>query len=348
MYPAPLLLKRGLSGEVNVDGRQLYDLLLQDERNLFPSQDKSVGMPSLKFLISNTSDSAIIVRSLRLSVEQSRLDPQPLWWAKTSFLDNATFDLGNYGWGTATNVKFSFDIVSNTDNTPVCPIANNNGRCFQLALNDVASTDDISVSLWDALGSFSPDAAPMLKDRIAEGNMQDNQPRGEEAEDLYSPALRKLVNAVDGKPEPVSGTPGDPFHSAYFMVIGELSYVTEDGQQASFSISQTIEVSKYQAKPLRRAVMLPSGTYDDKLRADGENYQIVHPLEHSIKAGETERIDLNIWVDKSSIHEMTASIGVGGDWVDAPEKLKLEYYLPANVLLSMQSVEEAEKVEQVR
>jgi TIR domain len=300
------LFGRALAGQEHADGEQLYTLYTED-------QSAVASVPLIHFRIANKTGSAIVADRLRLRVKESRIDREPLLWSHSrdvpsTCILNAGFALGNQGWGAARQVRFDFDLRAG--NSPEsaqgrCPSGTGPGRCFSQALPDVESGKRVRPTIWDALAQLEPRAAAALRDTQW---MPDDQAP-------FAAQRARLLAAI--APQAADGQ---------LYAVGELSYQTEAGETRRLSLRQEVPIILQYGcvSPL----MVASAVYDIELRPEGRDYEVEVPIGHSVDAGQTEAIDLAVWVEKGSLHDMTAAVRVGERWIEAGDRLDLAYYLP--------------------
>lgn len=300
------LLDHALTNQTHADGEELQKLLLRDEQG--PSDGETSPLPILHFRIVNNSNQTIVVDRLRLSVNESRVDSHPLLWTSstarhTNQVLNGSFMLGNDGWGPAEDIRFTFDIVAESD---VEDTRGNSTRRFVRDMPAIESGEDGVTSFWKELESFGTNIA----------FLRDGPHPFEEAAamDRFADEVATLWNAV-------GADVGERIYA-----VGELSYSWGQGQHAKLAIKQQLQI--VYPGPIVAPAMFATAEYDVKLRPKGKNYMVERQVAHSLDPGNAEAIDLRVWVEKSSHHDMTASIRVGEEWIDATDSLQLNYYRP--------------------
>ena len=300
------LFERGLRGSEHVDGEKLLAALDQDETG--PGDANTSPLPVLSFRIANNSGETIIVDRLRLSVRKSRIDERPLLWSSstmrhTNSVINASFALGNDGWGPAENIRFAFDIVSESD----LPGARNaSARRFDQGIESVAQGRSVVAAFWDMLAAFGTEVS-FLRD--GPHPMENQQAMRRFDRDVA--ALRKAIGATGDEP---------------IFAVGELSYTWGDGRSERLSLRQRLQI--VYPGPILAPAMMATAEYEIALLPEGADYVRDRVIAHSIAPGGVEAINLRVWVEKSSFHEMTAAIRVGEKWIAAGDKLRLEHYRP--------------------
>ena len=303
------LLERGLDGQVPVDGEELLRFLEQDQAG--PNDAETSPLPILHFRIVNNADETIVVDRLRLIVHESRIDERPLFWGSSielhsSAVINASFLLGNNGWGPAEDVRFTFDLVAEHDLGVAGEPGRRASRRFEKHMAVLESGTHTTWAFWEELAAFGTDIS-FLRD--GPHPFDDTAAQTRFAADVE--ALKAALGAN---------------RDERFYAIGELAFSWGSGQSAQLLFQQQLQIV-YPFPPLL-PMLLAEVTYEIELRPEGMDYQVDRQIAHSIESGATEAIDLRVWCEKSSLHDLTAAIRVGDDWIEASDNLKLEYYRP--------------------
>jgi hypothetical protein len=298
------LLKRGLEGVAHVDGEALLGLMDRDQTG---PTDAS-PLPVLGFRITNTTEDTIVVDRLRLAVRESRIDRRPLPWSSsmhrhTNGVINASFLLGNDGWGSADNIRYAFDIVGES---ALAEAGGKTERRFFQEIAAVGAGGAQVVSFWADLAAFGKDIS-FLRDGP--------HPSDDKA------AMARFARDVAALRAGIGAAPDERIYT-----IGELSYAWGDGNRSRLALRQQLQI--VYPGLLAAPAMLATAEYEIELRPEGRNYTVDRPIAHSIAPGEAEAIDLRVWVEKSSRHDMTAAIRVGEAWIESSDALRLEYYRP--------------------
>ncbi len=300
------LLNKAEQGREFADGESLKNLLHEDEAA--PIDDKASPLPLISFRINNNSEKTIVVDRLRLDVAESRINLGPLFWSSstarhTTQVLNAAIELGNDGWGSATNVQYNFDIVAES---ALAAAGNNGQRQFSKTIVDIPEGKIARVLFWNELAEFGEDIVYLRDGR--------HQWDDDAARDRFNRDVAALKTKIGAQTQ------------ERIFTIGELSYNLNTGERKRLLLRQQLQI-EYPG-PVVAPAMYAAANYEIELKNEGNNYSVERSIAHSVPPGEPEAINLRVWVEKSSFHDMTAFIKVGEEWIQASDALKLEYYRP--------------------
>jgi len=304
-------LDAALDGEGHEFGDELYRLL--DEDMTGPMGEDTTPFPSIQFAMVNNTGESVIVDRVRLQVASSETNLEPLPWSVShnphgSDFYNGKIDLGNNGWGSMDKLVFDFDLVAQSalDNAE-----SSRGRRFTLAAGQRESGGTGMFSLWEALAEFGP-PVEFLRDENPCGNQQ--------MIERFEAERVDLKQAIGAQPE-------EPVYA-----VGELSFDDAYGEANVLALKQVIHIV-YTCAAVEPA-MFSEVFYDVELLPDGSDYSREVSINWSLEPGASEALGLRIFVERSSIHTMQAAIRVDDEWVEAPDQLYLEYYMPKNAIWS--------------
>lgn len=301
-------LKNALSGDFEF-GEKLYKLLEIDMAGYF--EDQQSPLPTVNFaMVNNTSESVVIDR-VRVTVASSDTDLEPLPWAVSSNPHGSDFyngkiALGNYGWGPMEDIAFDFDLVTER---ALGDAEGSSERPFSQTLGQRPSGEEAMFELWEELATFgqsvdfvryeNPCGSP---DMIARFQTERE-------------AIMRALGADQDEP---------------VFAVGELSYNTANGDRKTLGFKQEFHIV-YTCDMVAPA-MISETFYEIELLPDGRDYTREISIAWSLDPGKTESFGLRVFVERSSFHDMTVAIRANGEWVEAPDRLKLEYYMPKNAI----------------
>jgi len=132
---------------------------------------------------------------------------------------------------------------------------------------------------------------------------------------------------VEGVIKRKEGASLGPFQSGIAYVYGALEYDAPDGRRREFKFGTDIRVEG----PLFGMFGPPSFEYQAKLKVDGKNYQVPVEVSHIIQPGESDRVLVQLDVEKSSFHRIRiTAIGNKGQFVTS-DAVDVEMFIPRSV-----------------
>lgn len=313
-----LALKNALAGGFEL-GDRLYQLLEKDMAGYF--EDQQSPLPTVNFaMVNNTSESVIIDR-VRVQVASSETNLEPLPWAVSrnphgSDFYNGEIELGNNGWGPMEDIVFDFDLVPEGD---LADAEGNSDRTFSQPLGQRPSGEIARFELWEQLASFgqsvdfvryeNPCGSPDMIARF----------------ETEREAIMRAMGAEQDEP---------------VYAVGELSYAASNGDRETLGFKQEFHIV-YTCMAVAPAMMSET-FFEIELLPDGKDYTREISIAWSLEPGKAEPFGLRIFVERSSFHDMTVAIRANGEWVEASDKLKLEYYMPKNAIWASARQSESE------
>lgn len=139
--------------------------------------------------------------------------------------------------------------------------------------------------------------------------------------------FRKLGVDVEGVIKRVEGASLGPFNSRVANIYGALEYEDASGNQKQFRFGTDIRIEG----PLVGLFGPPSYEYQAKLKVEGETYQVPVEVSQIIQPGESDRLLVQLDVEKSSFHRMgITAIGNKGKLASS-SPIDLEMFVPRSV-----------------
>jgi hypothetical protein len=312
-------LRDATSGRGHEFGDELHRLLEADKAG--PASEEQTPFPLIQLAMVNNTGETVIVDRVRLHVEKSETNREPLPWAIShnphgSDLYNGRIEFGNNGWGPMNNIVFDFDLVPES---ALAAAEAASDRRFTLNLDQRASGEQAMASLWGALAAFG-EPVDFLRDGDPCGS--------QELMDRFEAERLKLKRAIGAAPE-------EPFYA-----VGELGFDTASGERRTLALKQVVHIV-YTCAAVAPA-MISLETYDIELLPDGADYDREVSIAWSLEPQASEALDLRVFVERSSFHVMKASIRVNDEWIEAPDVLELEYYMPRDAVWGMNAQPEGE------
>ena len=279
------------------DYYQHDSITMQNPTFLLLGEDEYTNLhyPVLDVSVVNNSQQTILINDLLIEVERSYTDPNPFVIMRES---SGKIFIEDRGWHPWKNAVLRFTLMA--DGQPF------DGR-YRFEVPIEASDDDVIIPMYDYLVQSGIDF-----DRICTNSLVTKSPyekdipwwRGcaAESESAIVDSLKKMIYPVKLEVEQKSEPIDDEYEIWYhfndpsLVMHGELQF--DNG--AVFKVGGTVRflTSEGYGAPYLDC----SRVFDVKLRTDGENYTVKFPVSHYLKAGDVDRIAIQLDADKTSYH----------------------------------------------
>ena len=252
--------------------------------------------PNLDLKILNNSDQTIFLTDVLFEIEESRLDSFPVIIIPHIYKGNAFhFRLNNEGWGLVEDLVVKYNLTPRQMSRR--QLTANESYSHEITVGDFSETCNVNIS--DSLSLSGVDV-----DRLASLNPHH----------IEKTEVEKHVG---------------PFNSGRAFVQGELSFkgTKIDGLLEEKTIKFSTSVWLYN-EILYGAPAPPSYQYRTKFLVEGKNYQRSASISHILKAGDGDRFNVQIGMDKSSHHLFRVKILYNeGNEIESPW-IKLTSFVP--------------------
>lgn len=258
--------------------------------------------PVLDVSLVNNSSQTILVDELLIEVEESHADNHPFVIIRESGGHLTLEDRGWNPWESASlrftllpegqsfdgDYRFEVPILS-TDIDPETP------GCIDIPLYDYFVQSGID---FDRLCACSIVTRQEKKEIPFWDNFTDDAKSLDSLKTLLSP-----VRLTTGLYDQVDGETGETrtysyYEDPYLMLYGELTF--DDG--STYKVGGHVRFLTSEGWGAEIAYC--SRVFDVKLKTNGQNYRIKYPVSHYLKAGDVDRIAIQIDADQTSWHTL--------------------------------------------
>ena len=294
----------------------LHDsIAIQDEPLTSLGEDDFANLhfPVLDVSLVNNSSNTILVNELLIEVEESRVDDRPFIVVEET---GGHLSLSDRGWKSWQKAVFRFSLL---------PEDQSFDGAYKFEIPVLSSNVDpelgvIDIPMYDYLVQsgidFEKICSSSLVYKLGEGEIPgwNNAERdlyldddGESSSDVNYAAIDSLKSLLapaklhetyltsvdeDGREERILW-----FDDPYMVLYGELTF----DKGASFKVGGHVRVLN--SIGWGAPYLSCSRVFDVKLRNTGRNYTIKYPVSHYLKAGDVDRIVIQLDADKTSCHK---------------------------------------------
>jgi hypothetical protein len=277
-----------------------------------------LAFPTLDFKMVNNSKETIFATKVILQIESSGLDTFPLIVVGASPDVFGKFSLWNDGWGAVKNLNVKFRIQENGE-TP------NFQEPFPNVRNILEFDKSVTISVIEELKGKGVDIETIS--RLYEKQMR----LYEEGEEL-SPEEEKEVHFAQGDygGETIyEDELKDSEIQSELFAAGIITFTgnTYDNKEKPVSTRFIASI------PISIPIGLgdgeePTMSYDVLLDLNKNNYEIVIPISHSLKAGEVDRFLIRLGALKSSVHRLRAKVVFNNNKEVVSDPINISLFIP--------------------
>lgn len=315
------------------------------------SAEYDIAFPSLDIRMVNNGKETLHIAKVRLAVDESRIDVEPLPQIFSGYDQVQRIDLLNEGWGRIEKAEIEFDLVSKE------PPPKPTGELpFKRTLHRLDAEAELPLHAELEKHGLPPALTALAKE--FRGVERRILALHESAGDSWGPDADAQMAKLDDESMRIHGemstlaktlTTGrfrarkDEFGDLVVpcWLTGWMTYTWKDGAE-----------EKNHRVALRAPVLiLPPeglgapgpviGRYEAMLRENGADYTVEVPVSHIVKPGDTARFTVTLGVTKSSLHRFrVALLDTRGTAVDAGS-VNLRTLLPRSAVRQLQYAAEA-------
>lgn len=294
--------------------------------------------PTLDFKVANNTKETIFLTKVILQVEASRPDPFPFIKFNEvigclNFTKRGVFFVSNDGWGNFKRLEMKFRIQKYGEK-PNFEEPFPYSRSFQ---NVNEATVDIREELKN---DFGVDVNTLEK--IAEKAKKSDYRYGKEKLPELTSEEKEQLNLAKKKFNRNPKYGFGVFDSDYeleitkpdTLIVGIISFTgdTWNGGEKEVVTRFTADVESMIEPTECGDYSPPTSSYDVRLQINKDNYEIIVPISHSLKQGETDRFLIKLAAGQSSVHKLRAKIVTSDGKEFASPPINLSLLMPKSIL----------------
>ncbi len=320
------------------------------------SAEYDIAFPSLDIRMVNNGKETLHIAKVRLAVDESRIDAEPLLQIFSGYDQVQRVDLLNEGWGRIEKAEIEFDL------TGKAPPAKPTGELpFKRTLHRIDTEAELPLHAELEKHGLPPALTALAKE------FRDVERRTralyESAGDSWGPAADAQLAKLEAESMRIHGkmmSIGKTLATGRFQagkdefgdlavpcwLTGWMTYTWKDGaEEKTHRVALRVPVLILPPEGLGAPGPV-IGRYEAMLRENGTGYAVEVPVSHIVKPGDTTRFTLTLGVTKSSLHRFrVALLDTRGTAIDAGP-VNLRALLPRSAVTQLQHATEAEDAEE--